>query len=194
MNILPTELDGVLIIEPNVFGDERGFFMESFQKQRYREAGVEADFVQDNISRSVRNTLRGLHYQHPNAQAKLVQVLEGEIYDVAVDIRQGSPTFGRWVGAILSAENRRQFFLPAGFAHGFCVLSATALFFYKCSDFYAPEAEGGICWDDPDLGIHWPVQAPILSERDSRFSPLRDVVPHRLPVFGGSRESADYRS
>jgi dTDP-4-dehydrorhamnose 3,5-epimerase len=193
VNILPTELDGVLIIEPDVFGDERGFFMESFQKRRYREAGIKTEFVQDNISRSVRNTLRGLHYQHPHDQAKLVQVLEGEIYDVAVDIRQGSPTFGRWVGVILSAENRRQFFLPAGFAHGFCVLSATALFLYKCGDFYAPEAEGGICWDDPDLGIPWPVQAPILSERDSRFSPLRHVASHRLPVFGGSRESTDCR-
>lgn len=193
MNILPTELEGVLIIEPEVHGDERGFFMESFQKRRYREAGIENEFVQDNISRSVRNTLRGLHYQYPNAQAKLVQVLEGEIYDVAVDIRQGSPTFGRWVGVILSAENRRQFFLPEGFAHGFCVLSTTALFLYKCSDFYAPEAEGGICWDDSDLAIPWPVQSPILSERDSRFSPLRQVASHRLPAYGGPRESTYYR-
>jgi dTDP-4-dehydrorhamnose 3,5-epimerase len=193
MNVLSTELEGVLIIEPDVFGDDRGFFMESFQKQRYQQAGIETEFVQDNISFSVRNTLRGLHYQHPKAQAKLVQVLQGEIYDVAVDIRQGSPTFGHWVGIILSGENRRQFFLPPGFAHGFCVLSNTALFLYKCSDFYAPEAEGGICWNDSDLGIPWPVKVPILSERDSLFSPLRQVAAHRLPVYGGSRESAGNR-
>jgi dTDP-4-dehydrorhamnose 3,5-epimerase len=183
MKIVPTELDGVQIIEPDVFADERGFFMESYQSRRYREAGIEAEFVQDNISRSVRNTLRGLHYQHPNGQAKLVQVLEGEIYDVAVDIRRGSPTFGRWVEVILSDRNRRQFYIPAGFAHGFCVLSTNALFLYKCGDFYAPEAEGGICWDDPDLAIPWPVQSPILSRRDSRFTPLRQVASHRLPVF-----------
>jgi dTDP-4-dehydrorhamnose 3,5-epimerase len=193
MKIVPTELDGVLIIEPKVFPDERGFFMESFQKQRYRQAGITAEFVQDNISRSVRNTLRGLHYQHPNGQAKLVQVLEGEIYDVAVDIRRDSPTFGRWVDVILSAENQRQFFIPAGFAHGFCVLSPIALFLYKCSDFYTPEAEGGICWDDPDLAIPWPVESPILSQRDSRFTPLRHVASHRLPSYRGSRESTDYR-
>lgn len=184
MKIVPTGLEGVLIIEPKIFPDERGFFMESFQKRRYRcEAGITTEFVQDNISRSVRNTLRGLHYQHPNGQAKLVQVLEGEIYDVAVDIRRGSPTFGRWVDVVLSAENQRQFFLPAGFAHGFCVLSERALFLYKCSDFYTPEAEGGICWDDPDLGIPWPVSAPILSPRDSHFSPLKHVASHRLPVY-----------
>jgi dTDP-4-dehydrorhamnose 3,5-epimerase len=183
MKVLPTELDGVLVIEPNIFGDKRGFFLESFQKQRYRDAGIDTEFVQDNISFSVRHTLRGLHYQYPNAQAKLVQVLQGEIYDVAVDIRQGSPTFGRWAGVILSEENRRQFFLPEGFAHGFCVLSATALFMYKCSAYYAPGDEGGICWNDPELGIPWPVKAPILSERDSAFTPLSGVVSHRLPVY-----------
>jgi dTDP-4-dehydrorhamnose 3,5-epimerase len=183
MRIVPTELAGVLIIEPDVYADQRGFFMESFQKQRYKEAGIETEFVQDNISRSVQNTLRGLHYQHPNDQAKLVQVLEGEIYDVAVDIRHGSPTFGRWIDVILSDQNRRQFFVPAGFAHGFCVLSPSALFLYKCSDFYTPEAEGGICWDDPDLAIPWPVRSPILSQRDSRFTPLEQVPSHRLPVY-----------
>ena len=193
MNVISAELENVLIIEPQAFGDDRGFFMEIFQKQRYRAAGIEPEFVQDNISHSMRNTLRGLHYQHPHDQAKLVQVLQGEVYDVAVDIRQGSPTFGRWVGVNLSAENRRQFFLPAGFAHGFCVLSTTALFLYKCSDFYAPEAEGGICWNDPDLDISWPVKTPILSERDSGFSPLRQVPAHRLPAYGGARESVDYR-
>lgn len=183
MKVLPTELDGVLIIEPKVIGDQRGFFMEIFQRQRYREAGIDTEFVQDNISFSVRHTLRGLHYQYPNAQAKLVQVLQGEIYDVAVDIRQGSPTFGRWTGVILSQENQRQFFLPGGFAHGFCVMSATALFMYKCSAYFAPQNEGGICWNDPDLGIPWPVQTPILSERDNAFTPLSGVASHRLPVY-----------
>jgi dTDP-4-dehydrorhamnose 3,5-epimerase len=183
MKVLPTELDGVLVIEPTIFGDQRGFFLESFQKQRYRDAGIDIEFVQDNISFSVRHTLRGLHYQYPHGQAKLVQVLQGEIYDVAVDIRQGSPTFGRWTGVVLSEENRRQFFLPEGFAHGFCVMSATALFMYKCSAYYAPEEEGGICWDDPDLGIPWPVQTPILSQRDSTFSALSGVASHRLPVY-----------
>jgi dTDP-4-dehydrorhamnose 3,5-epimerase len=183
MKILPTELDGVLIIEPDVFADKRGFFMETFQKRRYREAGITAEFVQDNISHSVRNTLRGLHYQYPDGQAKLVQVLEGEIFDVAVDIRRGSPTFGRWTGVVLSSENRRQFFIPEGFAHGFCVMSDSALFLYKCSNIYSPEAEGGIRWDDPDLGIRWPVQSPIISERDSRLTPLRHVASHRLPEY-----------
>jgi len=183
MKVLPTELDGVLIVEPKVFGDQRGFFMESFQRQRYRDAGIDTEFVQDNTSFSVRRTLRGLHYQYPNAQAKLVQVLQGEIYDVAVDIRQGSPTFGRWTGVILSGENQRQFFLPQGFAHGFCVMSATALFMYKCSAYYAPEDEGGICWNDPELGIPWPIQTPILSERDNAFTPLSAVASHRLPVY-----------
>ena len=183
MKVLPTELDGVLVIEPTIFGDQRGFFLESFQKQRYRDAGIDIEFVQDNISFSVRHTLRGLHYQYPHGQAKLVQVLQGEIYDVAVDIRQGSPTFGRWTGVVLSEENRRQFFLPEGFAHGFCVMSATALFMYKCSAYYAPEEEGGICWDDPDLGIPWPVQTPILSQRDGTFSALSGVASHRLPVY-----------
>jgi dTDP-4-dehydrorhamnose 3,5-epimerase len=183
MKVLSTELDGALVIEPIVFGDQRGFFLESFQKQRYRDAGIDTEFVQDNISFSVRHTLRGLHYQYPRGQAKLVQVLQGEIYDVAVDIRQGSPTFGRWAGVVLSGENRHQFFLPEGFAHGFCVMSATALFMYKCSAYYAPEDEGGICWNDPDLGIPWPVQAPILSERDRTLPPLSGVVSHRLPVY-----------
>lgn len=183
MKVLHTELDGVLIVEPRVFGDQRGFFYESFQKQRYRDAGIAVEFVQDNISFSIRHTLRGLHFQYPKAQAKLVQVLQGEIYDVAVDIRQGSPTFGRWSGVVLSEQNRRQFFLPEGFAHGFCVLSDTALFMYKCSTYYAPEDEGGICWNDPDLKISWPVREPILSERDRDYTPLGSVDPHRLPVY-----------
>ncbi len=183
MKVLPTELDGVLIVEPKIFDDQRGFFYECFHKQRYRDAGIDVEFVQDNISFSVRHTLRGLHYQYPKAQAKLVQVLQGEIFDVAVDIRRGSPTFGRWAGVVLSEKNRRQFFLPEGFAHGFCVLSATALFVYKCSAYYAPQDEGGICWNDPDLKISWPVREPILSERDRNFTPLNGVAAHRLPAY-----------
>jgi dTDP-4-dehydrorhamnose 3,5-epimerase len=183
MNVLATELEGVLIVEPKVFGDKRGFFLETYQKQRYQDAGIDFAFVQDNISFSVGRTLRGLHYQHPCDQAKLVQVLAGEIYDVAVDIRRGSPTFGRWAGVVLSAENRRQFFLPQGFAHGFCVMSETALFMYKCSDYYTPRYESGICWNDPDLAVSWPVQTPILSERDAALPCLHEIDPSRLPMY-----------
>ena len=183
MKILPTGLDGALIIEPDAHGDNRGFFMETFQKKRYAAAGIDVEFVQDNISFSVRHTLRGLHFQQPHGQAKLVQVLDGEIYDVAVDIRRGSPTFGQWAGVLLSGENRRQFYLPQGFAHGFCVVSQTALFMYKCSDYYAPECEGGINWNDPDLAIPWPVRTPVLSERDESFPPLGAIDTRRLPVY-----------
>ena len=185
MNVIPTDLDGVIMLEPDVFGDHRGFFLESYHKQRYSEMGIKETFVQDNLSFSTSNTLRGLHYQHPQGQAKLVQVLEGEIYDVAVDIRYGSPSFGRWTGVVLSSENRRQFFIPKGYAHGFCVLSDTALFYYKCSGYYAPQHEGGICWDDPELGIDWPVNAPTLSERDLNFQRLGDINPQRLPTYRG---------
>ncbi len=180
MKALSTELEGVLIIEPRVFGDHRGFFLETYQQRRYRNSGVEAHFVQDNLSFSVRRTLRGLHYQFPNEQAKLVQVLDGEIYDVAVDIRYGSPTFGRYVGVVLSSQNHRQLYIPKGFAHGFCVLSDTALFAYKCDDYYAPEHEGGICWNDPQISIDWPLKDPILSDRDGRFPSLSQIYPHRL--------------
>ncbi len=183
MKVIATELDGVFIIEPQVFGDRRGFFLESFQKQRYAQAGIDADFVQDNISFSVRHTLRGLHYQYPRGQAKLVQALRGEIFDVAVDIRRGSPTFGQWTGVTLSEQNCRQIYIPQGFAHGFCVLSETVLFMYKCSDYYAPEDEGGICWNDPQLGIHWPVETPILSDRDQAYTPLSRMAPDRLPSY-----------
>jgi dTDP-4-dehydrorhamnose 3,5-epimerase len=185
MNVIPTDLDGVIIIEPKVFGDRRGFFLESYHHGRYAAAGIKDLFVQDNISFSLRNTLRGLHYQHPQGQAKLVQVLKGEIFDVAVDIRYGSPTFGRWTGAVLSSENNRQLYVPEGFAHGFCVLSQDALFHYKCSDFYAPENEGGICWDDPELGIAWPVRSPTLSARDQKLQRFGDVNPRYLPTYGG---------
>lgn len=183
MKVTPAPIEGLLVIEPQAFGDHRGFFLESYQKQRYSQAGIGLDFVQDNVSFSQRNTLRGLHYQYPRGQDKLVQVLQGEVFDVAVDIRRGSPTWGKWHGVNLSAENKRQLFVPQGFAHGFCVLSDTALFMYKCTDYYVPEDEGGIFWDDPELAIEWPVTAPILSDRDQTFSPLREIATDRLPSY-----------
>ena len=184
MKVTPARLDGVLIIEPQFFGDRRGFFAELYQKQRYFEAGVTVEFVQDNISFSRQNALRGLHYQYPHPQAKLVQALRGEIFDVAVDIRRGSPTFGQWVGMILSEENRCQLYIPEGFAHGFCVISETALFSYKCSACYDPQAEGGICWNDPELNIDWPIRNPLLSDRDRVFGPLKSLSFDRLPPYG----------
>ena len=171
------------IIEPEAFHDQRGYFMEIYHKDKYESLGLKKHFVQDNLSYSVRGTLRGLHYQHPHGQAKLVQVIRGEIFDVIADIRWGSPTFGQWMGAGLSDENRRQFYVPEGFAHGFCVLSETALVYYKCSDFYAPDCEGGILWRDPGMGIEWPIPDPLLSEKDRSFPCLRDVPISRLPVY-----------
>lgn len=185
MQIIPSRLAGALIIEPRVFGDTRGFFMESWNKARYAEAGIALDFVQDNLSFSQRGVLRGLHFQNPNAQGKLVQVLQGEVFDVAVDIRVGSPTFGQWDSVVLSAENRRQFYVPPGFAHGFCVTSSTALFTYKCTDLYNPAAEGSVLWNDPDLAIPWPVDAPELSAKDRAGIRLRDFPRDRLPRFEG---------
>jgi dTDP-4-dehydrorhamnose 3,5-epimerase len=183
MNVIETDLPGVLIVEPNVFGDERGFFMESWNGRRYEEAGLPGRFVQDNLSYSARGVLRGLHFQNPRLQGKLVSVLQGEVFDVAVDIRVGSPTFGRWTGTALSAENRRQFYVPEGFAHGFLVTSEATLFFYKCTDYYAPSAEGAILWNDPDIGIEWPTDAPILSERDRTAPRLREVPEDILPRY-----------
>jgi dTDP-4-dehydrorhamnose 3,5-epimerase len=183
MKVIASPLPGVRVVEPNVFGDHRGFFMESYQQQRYMESGIDTVFVQDNISLSVRNTLRGLHYQHPRGQAKLVQVLQGEIFDVVVDIRKGSPTWGQWFGVTLSSDNKRQLFIPDGYAHGFCVTSDTALFAYKCSDYYLPEDEGGVRWDDPQIGIQWPVQSPILSDRDKNYTGLDAIPADRLPVY-----------
>ena len=183
MTVIETSLSGVLLIEPRVFGDARGFFCETYQAERYAAAGIAARFVQDNVSRSGRGTLRGLHFQAPpHAQAKLVSCLDGAVFDVAVDLRVGSPTFGRWTGAELSADNMRQMFVPEGFAHGFVVTSETALFSYKCSDVYAPEVEGAIVWNDPDLAIDWPVSDPILSARDAAapaFAALHS--PFRTP-------------
>jgi dTDP-4-dehydrorhamnose 3,5-epimerase len=183
MKVFHTSLPGVYLIEPRVFTDPRGFFMEIWQAERYLQAHIPGPFVQDNYSCSTRGVLRGLHYQLRHPQGKLVYVLQGEVFDVVVDIRRGSPTFGRWVGEMLSGDNHRQLYIPPGFAHGFCVLSAVALFLYKCTDFYAPGDEYGLRWDDPELGIHWPVSGPVLSEKDEH-SPTLDTVPReQLPVF-----------
>jgi dTDP-4-dehydrorhamnose 3,5-epimerase len=181
MKVSETGLPGVLLIEPKVFGDSRGFFLETYHAGRYAEAGIPAAFVQDNLSRSSRGTLRGLHFQEPNAQGKLVQVLAGAVYDVAVDVREGSPHFGRWVAYELSAENKRQLWIPQGFAHGFCVISESADFSYKCTDFYAPPCERGIAWNDPALGIPWPVEAPLLSAKDAQAPRLADAP--LLPTY-----------
>ena len=175
MKITQTELPGVLILEPEVFFDSRGYFLETYNQERYAAAGLKLKFVQDNMSYSSRGVLRGLHFQNPHAQGKLVQVLVGEVWDVAVDTRSGSQTYGRWTAITLSGENKRQFYIPPGFAHGFCVLSDTALFTYKCTDFYHPECDGGVRWNDPDIGIAWPVANPILSEKDKQLPLLRDL-------------------
>ncbi|RJP74851.1 MAG: dTDP-4-dehydrorhamnose 3,5-epimerase [Desulfobacteraceae bacterium] len=187
MKVTSTDLKEVLLIEPRVFADNRGYFYEAYHRERYFENGIRSTFIQDNFSYSVQGTLRGLHYQSPKPQAKLVQILQGEIYDIAVDIRKGSPTFGNWVGVYLSDRNKRQLFIPEGFAHGFAVLSPVALFAYKCSDLFSPECEGGIKWNDPDLGIRWPLDKPILSEKDSGYPCLKDIESGRLPVYGGDR-------
>ena len=179
MNIIKTVLEDVVIIEPEVFRDNRGFFMETYSRDRYKEAGVVCDFVQDNLSYSVKGTLRGLHFQIKRPQAKLVQVITGEIFDVAVDIRPGSSTFGKWTGVYLSEKNKRQLFIPEGFAHGFCVISETAHFLYKCSNFYFQHDEGGIIWSDPDIGIDWPVKDPIVSEKDKQLPHLFEIRGQR---------------
>ena len=191
MKIIPTSLPGVVVIEPKVFSDPRGHFLETYHQTRYREAGIDAVFVQDNLSFSVRGTLRGLHFQVTRPQAKLVQVIAGEVFDVAVDIRPGSSSFGNWIGERLSAENHRQLFIPPGFAHGFCVISQTAHFLYKCSEFYAPHDEGGILWSDPDIGIHWPITDPIVSGKDAAHPGLFALTPRQLfsPAHPGENRS-----
>jgi len=177
MNIIHTLIPDVLIIEPKVFGDERGFFFESFNQKLWEEkTGVKTNFVQDNHSRSAKNVLRGLHYQIKQPQGKLVRVISGEVFDVAVDIRKNSPTFGKWVGEILSGDNKRQLWIPEGFAHGFLVLSDTAEFLYKTTDFWAPEYERSIIWNDPDLAIDWPlVGDPVLARKDAEGRAFRDA-------------------
>jgi len=184
MNVSATSLAGVLLIEPRVFGDARGFFQETWQQARYAEAGIAADFVQDNLSLSRRGVLRGLHFQQPNPQGKLVYVLQGEVYDVAVDLRLGSPSFGRAEGFRLSAETHHQLYIPPGFAHGFCVLSETVLFAYKCTALYDPSCEVTLRWDDPDLGIDWPITAPELSDKDRAGLLWAEFPPERLPRYG----------
>ncbi len=186
MNVTTTAIPGVLIIEPHVFGDARGFFLETWHRDRYVEAGLPAAFVQDNLARSQHGVLRGLHFQHPHAQGKLVHVLEGEVFDVAVDIRPDSPTFRQWAGARLSAENRHQFWIPAGLAHGYVVLSEHALLAYKCTELYAPQHERSLRWDDPAVGIDWPLTGePILSDRDREAPLLADLPAGALPTLAG---------
>ena len=175
MNIIPTSLEGLLIIEPDVFGDTRGYFLETYHQRRYQSAGLDATFIQDNLSFSKKGTLRGLHFQITQPQAKLVQAITGKIFDVAVDIRPESPTYGKWSSAMLSEDNKRQLFIPGGFAHGFCVLSESAHVSYKCSDYYNPADEGGILWSDPALGIDWPVKDPTLSDKDQQYPCLKDL-------------------
>jgi dTDP-4-dehydrorhamnose 3,5-epimerase len=183
VKVIPTSLVEVRIIEPDVFGDNRGFLMEIYHEERYRGAGLGAPLVQVNHSHSVRGTLRGLHYQLRRPQAKLIQVVGGTIFDVAVDIRRASPTFGLWTGVELSEENRRQLFVPGGFAHGFCVLSDTADVIYGCTALYDPQDEGGILWSDPVLGIGWPVPNPIISPKDGRLPCLSEISQERLPLY-----------
>ncbi|HEY0035220.1 MAG TPA: dTDP-4-dehydrorhamnose 3,5-epimerase [Longimicrobium sp.] len=181
MNVQETGLPGVLLVQPPVFRDARGFFRETWRADRYADIGITGPFVQDNVSLSARGVLRGLHFQEPGAQGKLVCVLRGEVWDVAVDVRVGSPTFGRWTGHFLSAENGCQLWIPEGFAHGFLVTSDEALFAYKCTAPYRPEAELTLLWNDPDVGIEWPAVEPLVSFKDERGVRLRDLPPERLP-------------
>lgn len=187
MKTIETSLPGVLLIEPDVFGDARGFFMESYHAEKFKKVGITNTFVQDNHSLSRRGTLRGLHYQLNNPQAKLCRVIHGEVLDVAVDIRRGSPTFGRWISAVLSAENKLQIFIPAGFAHGFLVLSDEAEFLYKCDAFYNKDDERGVLWNDPQIGINWQLEALgaqlLLSDKDRNALPLNEISADNLPQF-----------
>jgi dTDP-4-dehydrorhamnose 3,5-epimerase len=184
LKFTPTQLPGVLVVEPVVHRDARGFFLETFHAGKFREGGIDAAFVQDNHSASQRGTLRGLHAQWRRPQGKLVRVLFGEIFDVAVDARRGSPNFGRWVGVNLSHDNFRQLWVPAGFLHGFCVLSERAEVEYKCTDLYDPGGELGVAWNDPDIGIEWPIAEPVLSPKDAAAPRLADVGERLLPFDG----------
>ncbi|WP_414468897.1 dTDP-4-dehydrorhamnose 3,5-epimerase [Methanobacterium sp. ACI-7] len=178
-NFIKTSIEGVYIIEPTVFGDERGYFMETYHKEEFKEAGLDFDFVQDNQSKSKKGVLRGLHFQHTKPQGKLVRVIKGEVFDVAVDLRENSPTYGKWEGVILSEKNKRQFYVPEGFAHGFLVLSEEAEFTYKCTDFYDAEDEGGILWNDPEISIEWPIDNiddVILSGKDMQWKTIKETT------------------
>lgn len=183
MKRIDTSIPGVCLIEPTVFADERGFFLESYHEMKFDALGIKHRFVQDNHSRSIANTLRGLHYQVEAPQAKLCRVIQGEVLDVVVDIRRGSPHFGKWESRVLSADNKRQMYVPAGFAHGYVVLTETAEFLYKCSDFYRPEFERGVAWNDPDIGIGWGIETPILSAKDRGNPALADIPPAELPPY-----------
>ena len=183
MKVLKTEIPDLMIVEPKVFGDARGFFLETWNSERYAKMGIAHSFVQDNVSLSAKGVLRGLHLQSPNSQGKLVYVLEGEVFDVAVDLRKGSPTFGKSYGLVLSSENKRQFFVPPGFAHGFCVTSETALFAYKCTSLYSPADEICLLWNDAALEIKWPNTQPVLSEKDKKGLLLKDLPMERLLFY-----------
>ena len=181
MRFIKTDLPGVIVIEPTIYEDKRGFFMETYRKDKFLEADIPGRFVQDNHSSSTQSTIRGLHFQEPHAQGKLVRVVKGEIFDVAVDVRKGSPHFSRWIGIRLSQENGKQLWIPPGFAHGFCVLSERADVIYKCTTFYAPKAEKYILWNDPDIGIKWPIDNPVTSEKDANAPSLKDALT--LPEY-----------
>ena len=183
LQIIETSLPGVLLIKPKVFEDPRGFFTETYRQNVLAEAGIHETFVQDNHSRSSRGVLRGLHYQLRNPQAKLCRVASGEVLDVAVDVRLGSSNFGKWVGVVLSGENHTQIYIPKGFAHGFVVLSDTADFLYKCSDYFDASDDRGVLWNDPEIGIDWQIDAPILSEKDKRYLPLAQIAHDQLPRY-----------
>jgi dTDP-4-dehydrorhamnose 3,5-epimerase len=184
VKVTATALPEVLLVEPTIFGDARGYFFEAYSAKRYADAGIAATFVQDNVSLSQRGVLRGLHFQHPHGQGKLVGVLRGEVFDVAVDVRRGSPRFGRWVGECLSSDSKRQLYIPPGFAHGFLVTSEEALFAYKCTEYYHPETERTIRWDDARIGIRWPIDGPVLSLKDNVAVTLDAMPAELLPVFG----------
>lgn len=183
MRRIETSLSGVWELRPSIISDARGFFMETYHQRKFAEIAISDAFVQDNHSRSVKGTLRGFHYQLRHAQAKLCRVIEGEAFDVALDIRRGSPTFGKWAGVVLSAKEQNQLYIPAGFAHGFLALSESVQFLYKCSDFYDASDEHGVFWDDPDLAISWDVVDPLVSEKDAKYAPLSKIAPDLLPQY-----------
>jgi len=183
MKVIETTLPGVMLIKPDINADARGFLLESYQKHRYEEIGITNNFVQDNHSHSIKGVLRGMHYQLKNPQGKLISVIKGEVFDVAVDIRYGSPNYGQWYGVNLSDENHYQVYIPEGFAHGFCVLSESTDIVYKCTDYYSPEDERAVIWNDPDIAIDWPINSIELSKKDSYAPKLADVPPDQLPVY-----------
>ena len=187
MNVIKTDLEGCLVFEPRVFGDDRGWFFETFNSDKLAENGLNLEFKQGNTSSSIRGTLRGLHYQWPRPQGKFVSVVEGEVWDVAVDIRRGSPQFGKWTAVLLSAENKRHFWIPEGFAHGFVALSERAVFTYLCTDTYQPECDANVAWDDPDLAIDWPITDVLVSPKDEKAPRLKDIAEDRLPIYLGAQ-------